>query len=144
MLRRLQGPDYRGTYKIETSDVQGLRENAASTYVEKLPAIAEETYKVRWLRYFNVSEEIAQRCIDVSKICGDKDTVMAAWETLLGDTAKTARQELITLCDCLENYNITDFEINLGITRGFDFYTGTVFQIEASEKRFTPLWWREI
>ena len=65
-----------------------MRENAASTYVEKLPAIAEETYKARWFRYFNVSEETAQRCIDVSKICGNKDTVMAAWETLLGDTAK--------------------------------------------------------
>ena len=135
MLRRAQGTDYQGAYKIETSDVQGVRENAAPTYVEKLPAIAEETYKARWLRYFNVSEETAQRCIDVSKICGDKDTVMAAWETLLRDTAKTARQELIALCDCLENYNITDFEINLGITRGFDFYTGTVFQIESSEKR---------
>ncbi len=134
MLRRSQGPDYQGAYKIETSEVQELTENTALTYAEKLPAIAEATYKARWLRYFNISEETAQRCIDVSKICGDKKNVMAAWETLLGDTAKTARQELITLCDCLENYNITDFEINLGITRGFDFYTGTVFQIELSEK----------
>ena len=130
MLRRSQGPDYQGANKIEASTVQELTD----TYVENLPAIAEETYKARWLRYFNVSEETAQRCIDVSKICGDKDTVMASWETLLGDTAKTARQELMALCNCLENYNITDFEINLGITRGFDFYTGTVFQIEASEK----------
>ena len=135
MLRRSQGTDYQGAYKIETSTVQELTDSTASTYVEKLPVIAEETYKARWLRYFNVSEETAQRCIDVSKICGDKNTVMAAWETLLGDTAKTARQELIALCNCLENYDITDFEINLGITRGFDFYTGTVFQIESSEKR---------
>ncbi|MDE0016745.1 MAG: ATP phosphoribosyltransferase regulatory subunit [Candidatus Poribacteria bacterium] len=134
MLRRSQGSDYQGAYKIETSEVQELTENTAPTYAEKLPAIAEETYKARWLRYFNISAQTAQRCIDVSKICGDKKTVMAAWETLLGDTAKTARQELIALCDCLENYDITDFEINLGITRGFDFYTGTVFQIELSEK----------
>ena len=134
MLRRAQGSDYQGAYKIEISEVQELTEKTALTYAEKLPAIAEATYKARWLRYFNVSEETAQRCIDVSKICGDKQTVMAAWETLLGDTAKTARQELIALCDCLENYDITDFEINLGITRGFDFYTGTVFQIELSEK----------
>ncbi len=134
MLRRSQGSDYQGAYKIEIFEVQALTENTALTYAEKLPVIAEETYKARWLRYFNVSEETAQRCIDVSKICGDKRTVMAAWETLLGDTAKTARQELIALCDCLENYDITDFEINLGITRGFDFYTSTVFQIELSEK----------
>ena len=134
MLRRAQGPDYQGTHKIDAADVRELTELTAPTYVEKLPAIAEATYKARWLRYFNVAEKTAQRCIDVSKICGDKDTVMAAWKTLLGDTAKTARQELIALCDSLENYDITDFEINLGITRGFDFYTGTVFQIELSEK----------
>ena len=121
ILRRSQGSDYQGTYKIEASEVQELTENTASTYTEKLPAIAEETYKSRWQRYFNISEETAQRCIDVSKICGDKDTVMATWETHLSDTARAARQELLTLCDCLESYDITDFEINLGITRGFRF-----------------------
>ena len=135
MLRRSQGADYQGAYKIEASEVQALTERTVPTYTEKLPAIAEETYKSRWQRYFNISEETAQRCIDVSKICGDKDTVMATWETHLNDTAQAARQELLTLCACLESYDITDFEINLGITRGFDFYTGTVFQIELPEKR---------
>ena len=135
MLRRLQGSDYQGAYKIETVSIQELTESTAPALAEKLPIIAEETYKARWHCYFNVSEEIAQCCIDVSKVCGDKNTVMTAWETRLGDTAQAARQELLALCDCLENYGITDFEINLGITRGFDFYTGTVFQIELSEKR---------
>ena len=135
MLRRSQGSDYQGIHKIDAADVQGLTESTAATYTEKLPTIAEETYKIGWHRDFGISDEIAQCCIDVSKIYGDKDTVMAAWETRLGDTAQTARQELIALCECLENYDITDFEINLGITRGFDFYTGTVFQIELTEKR---------
>ena len=135
MLRRLQGSDYQGAYKIDAASIQDLTENTAPAFAEKLPTIAEETYKARWHHYFNVSEEIAQCCIDVSKICGDKNTVMTAWETRLGDTAQVARQELIALCDYLENYGITDFEINLGVTRGFDFYTGTVFQIELPEKR---------
>ena len=135
MLRRLQGSDYQGAYKIDITALQELTESTAPALAEKLPIIAEETYKARWHRYFNVSEEIAQCCIDVSKVCGDKNTVMTVWETRLGDTAQAARQELLALCDCLENYGITDFEINLGITRGFDFYTGTVFQIELSEKR---------
>ncbi len=135
MLRRLQGPDYQGVYKLETASIQELTESTAPAFAEKLPTIAEETYKARWYRYFNVSEEIAQCCIDVSKVRGDKNTVMTTWETHLGDTAQSARQELLTLCDCLGNYGITDFEINLGITRGFDFYTGAVFQIELTEKR---------
>lgn len=135
MLRRLQGPDYQGAYKLETASIQELTESTIPAFAEKLPTIAEETYKARWRRYFNVSEEIAQCCIDVSKIRGNKNTVMTTWETRLGDTAQAARQELLALCDCLENYGITDFEINLGITRGFDFYTGAVFQIELTEKR---------
>ncbi len=135
MLRRLQGADFQGAYKLETASIQELTESTVPAFAEKLPMIAEETYKARWHRYFNVSEEIAQCCIDVSKIRGNKNTVMTTWETGLGDTARAARQELLALCDCLENYGITDFEINLGITRGFDFYTGTVFQIELPEQR---------
>lgn len=135
MLRRLQGPDYQGVYKLEIASIQELTESTAPAFAEKLPTIAEETYKARWYRYFNVSEEIAQCCIDVSKVRGDKNAVMTTWETHLGDTAQAARKELLALCDCLENYGITDFEINLGITRGFDFYTGAVFQIELTEKR---------
>ena len=135
MLRRSQGADYQGNYKIEAAAIQALTIETAAAYAEKLPRTAEETYKDRWQRYFNISEETAQCCIDVSKISGDTDTVMAAWETQLGDVAQAARQELLAVCECLENYDITDFEINLGITRGFDFYTGTVFQIELPEKR---------
>ena len=137
MLRRLQGPDYQGDGKIETDWIQELTESTVLTFAEKLPTIAEETYKARWHRYFNVSEEMAQCCIEVSKVCGDKNTVMTVWEKCLGDTAQPARQELLALCNALENYGITDFEINLGITRGFDFYTGTVFQIELPEKRLS-------
>ena len=133
LLRRSQGPDYQGEHKIETAMLQELAERSAPDYAAQLPTIAEETYKTRWHRYFNVSEEIAQCCIDISKVYGDRETVMAAWETRLGGTAQSARQELLALCDCLENYGITDFELNLGITRGFDFYTGTVFQIESPE-----------
>ncbi len=134
MLRRLQGTDYQGDHKIDTSTIQELTENNAETWKDKLPIVAEATYIARWNRYFNISEETAQRCINVSKMGGDKDTVMDAWETCVGDNALEVRQELITLCECLEDYDITNFEINLGITRGFDFYTGIVFQIELSDK----------
>ena len=133
MLRRSQGPDYQGEYKIEISDIQELTEGSASAWTERLPFVAEETYKARWHRYFNVSEEVAQRCIDVSKISGSKDVVMDAWGTFLNHTAQGVRQEILRLCEFLEYNSITDYEINLGITRGFDFYTGTVFQIEVSE-----------
>lgn len=132
-LRRSQGPDYEGEYKIEAATVQELTNSNIATVAEKLPIIAEETYKSSWQHSFNISEEISQCCIEVSKISGDKNAVMTAWKTRFDNIAPEARQELLALCECLENYDITDFEINLGITRGFDFYTGTVFQIELPE-----------
>ncbi len=133
-LRRSQGVDYQGDHKIEITAIQELTKSSAAAWTEKLPMIAEETYKARWHRYFNISEAVAQRCIDVSKISGDKDSVMETWEALPADTAQGVRKEVLSLCECLENYGITDFEVNLGITRGFDFYTGTVFQIELQGK----------
>ncbi len=136
-LRRTQGVDYQGEDKIDAEDIQALTENTMSEWIENLPRIAEETYMSSWERNLSLSKEISQRCIDISKISGDKDTVIAAWDTHLGGTGLHLRQELIDLCDCLENSGITDYALNLGITRGFDFYTGTVFQIEYQEKNLT-------
>lgn len=84
-------------------------------------------------RYYQVPEEIKERYIAVSQIRGDKDAVMAAWDTHLQGIADTEKQGLIALCDALHNHDITDVEIDLGLTRGFDFYTGNVFQIELEE-----------
>ena len=126
-------PTTKANTRFEASAVQELTDSNASAVAEKLPVIAEETYKASWQRAFNISAEISECCIAVSKISGDKDTVMTAWKTHLDTIAPAARQELLALCECLENYDITDFEINLGITRGFDFYTGTVFQIELPD-----------
>lgn len=90
-------------------------------------------YIEQWNRYHQVPEEIAHRCIKVSQIRGDKDAVMTAWNTHLKNIACEAKRGLISLCDALHNHDITDFEIDLGLTRGFDFYTGNVFQIELEE-----------
>ena len=137
LLRRAQGVDYQGKYKIDVNTIQELSDSTTAEWIDDLPLAAEETYRTSWHRYFNITEEIAQLCIDVSKISGDRDTVMDAWTEHLGAIGQEIQRELIRLCDSLENYDITDYEINLGITRGFDFYTGTVFQIEHQEKNMS-------
>ena len=135
LLRRLQGSDYRGDRKVDPDAVRELTETTASAVAAELPGIAEATYNARWCRYFNVSEEIAACCIAISKIAGDPMFVMDVWEARFGGTAESARSDLRQLCAALADYGITDVEINLGITRGFDFYTGTVFQIELPNTR---------
>ncbi len=130
-LRRIQGSDY--PHKIELDTIQELSESNAAIWAENLPRIAESTYKARWHRYLQVSEEIAACCIAVSKIRGAQEQVLAVWDKYLDGIANEEKKELIALCQALRNHDITNFEIDLGLTRGFDFYTGTVFQIESTE-----------
>ncbi len=133
-LRRLQGSEYRGECRIEPDMIQELTEHNAPTWTENLPRIAESTYKAKWHRYLQVPEEIAARCIAVSKIQGDAEKVLAVWDKSLNGIAEKEKQELSALCDALHARDISDFEIALGLTRGFDFYTGTVFQIELTKQ----------
>ena len=134
MLRRSQGSDYQGVYKIDMDIIQDLSESNSEEWKSNLPAIAEETYISKWNRYYDISQEMAQKCINISKINGDKDSVVANYGRELDSISKQSYIELNTLCNYLENNGVVDYKINLGITRGFDFYTGTVFQIEVSEK----------
>lgn len=134
MLRRSQGTDYEGKYKIDTSIIQELSENNSGEWKRNLPAIAEETYITKWNRYYDITQEMAQKCISISKIIGDRDYVVENFGKLLDSISKQSFMELNTLCNYLEDCGDINYKINLGITRGFDFYTGTVFQIENTEK----------
>ncbi len=134
MLRRSQGADYQGEFKIDMDIIQDLSASNSDEWKNNLPAIAEETYISRWNRYYDISQEMAQKCINISKINGDKDAVVSEYGKELDDISTQSYMELTSLCNYLQNNGITDYKINLGITRGFDFYTGTVFQIEDSEK----------
>ena len=134
MLRRSQGVDYRGDYKIDANIIQELSESNSGEWKNNLPAIAEETYISKWNRYYDISQEMAQKCINISNINGDKAYVVANYGKELESISKESYMNLNTLCNFLENSGVIDYKINLGITRGFDFYTGTVFQIEESEK----------
>lgn len=134
LLRRSQGADYQGEFKIDLDNIQELSEINSDEWKNNLPAIAKDTYIFKWNRYYNISQEMAQKCIHISKINGDKDSVVTAYGKELDGISQQSYIELTTLCNYLEDNGIADFTINLGITRGFDFYTGTVFQIEASDK----------
>lgn len=136
MLRRAQGSNFMSDYRIDGETIQELSESNATQWKNNLSTIAEKTYKARWNRYYNISEEQAERCLEISKIRGDKDSVLFDWAMTLGSISKDALRELMALFNHLERNKITDYEVNLGITRGFDFYTGTVFQIQAPGMNF--------
>ena len=130
-IRRLQGREFRGKYKIDLPMIKQLEDSSAKEWLEKLPLAAEEVYKMTWKERGHLSDEISQLCINISKIRGSKEEVMNKWEGLSKETAVQAKRDLLNLCSWLDDYGVTNYEIDLGITRGFDFYTGMVFEIES-------------
>ena len=79
--------------------------------------------------------------IRTSRLRGPVQTVRKAALELLENTQATgALSELFSLCDTIEMYGIQNFEVVLGIARGFTFYTSSVFEIVSRESDRTTLY----
>jgi len=130
-LYRLQGGiKYEGEHKISSMDE--LKEGSMKEWILKLPVTAEETYKTAWTKRYHVSEEYSNLLIEISKIRGNGETIIKRAENLVKNTpAQKAFQDLLQVCEWLEVYGVTTYEVALGVTRGLDFYTGTVFKIDS-------------
>jgi histidyl-tRNA synthetase len=141
-LYRLQGGiKYEGEHKI--SSIDELKEESMKEWILNLPVTAAETYKTAWTKRYNVSEEYSNLLIEISGIRGNKETIIERAENLLKNTpaclrrssgrqAQKAFQDLLQVCEWLDVYRVTNYEIVLGVTRGMDFYTGTVFKIDST------------
>jgi len=131
-LYRLQGGiKYEGEYKI--SHMDELKESSMKEWTLKLPVTAEETYKTAWTKRYRVSEEYADLLVEISRIRGNKETIIKRAEDVVKNTpAQKAFQDLLQVCEWLNTYGVTAYEIVLGVTRGLDFYTGTVFKIDST------------
>ncbi|MFQ6043459.1 MAG: histidine--tRNA ligase [Candidatus Poribacteria bacterium] len=129
-LYRLQGEiEYSGEHKSPL--IQKLDEDAMNEWLLKLPVTAEETYKMVWIKQNGISEEYSNLIIEISRICGTEEAIIENAENLLkGTSAENAFQNLLEVCRWLDIYGVKTYEVALGVTRGFDFYTGTVFKID--------------
>ena len=101
--------------------------------VEWLPGEAEATYRRLWDVQGLVPDETAGRLIGVSRLKGPLAEVDQQARKLLSGTGATASLDrLLAVCRHVEMYGVGDFEVVLGIARGFTFYTSTVFEISPS------------
>jgi histidyl-tRNA synthetase len=57
--------------------------------------------------------------------------IESAKNLLENNLAEKPCQNLLAVCQWLDVYNVKNYEVALGVTRGFDFYTGTVFKIDS-------------
>lgn len=107
-------------------------EKRALERLDILPKVAEATYSAMWRSNEIVPDETADLLIRVSRVRGSLDSVMPQAKELLSDTPSArCLDELAMVCTLLKAYGLSHFEVVLGVARGLDFYTGTVFEIDS-------------
>jgi histidyl-tRNA synthetase len=115
-----------GEYEILPSALGNI-----PAWMEKLPKVMEETYRIVWIAD-GVPEETVDLLLKVSRIRGPRAQVMPIAEELLTGTAvEKSLEELKDVLDYLEAFGTTNYEVVLGVARGLDFYTGTVFEFDV-------------
>ncbi len=106
---------------------------AAQEYAERLPIEAEATFRHLWQAEDLVPADTAELLLQASRLRGPLDVVREQARELLADTrAMPAFDELMEVCRHVDMYGVGEFEVVLGIARGFTFYTSTVFEISSA------------
>ena len=121
--------DYEGEHEIVPQRV--LDEASIRRWLDELPLVAEDTYRSIWVKKDVIGEELADLLINISKVRGSKDETLQAAKDLIWNTdAKGAFEELQEVLNWLEHYGVSNYQVVLGVARGLDYYTGTVFEID--------------
>lgn len=114
-----------GEYEVLPSALEEIPQ-----WVGKLPKALEETYKAIWIAD-GIPEGVADLLLRVSRIRGPRTEVMpTAKELLQGTAVEKSLEELDEVLTYLEAFGVTNYEVVLGVARGLDFYTGTVFEFD--------------
>ncbi len=122
-----QQVDYSGPQAIEQRP-----RLSASEYAEVLPREAEATFRRVWSVENLIPDATADLLLAVSRLRGSLAEVHQEAQAILeGTAAIPALEELVSVCRHFEMYELGDFEVVLGIARGFTFYTSTVFEISS-------------
>ena len=120
-----EGIDSFGEFEIMPSSLEDT-----PRWVCDLPRAMEETYRAIWAGE-GIPTETIDLLLNVSTIQGPREQVMPRAQNLLGETrAGKALEELDLVLDYLEAFGITTYQVVLGVARGLDYYTGTVFEFD--------------
>ena len=114
-----------GEYEVLPSALEEIPQ-----WTKKLPKALEETYRAVWIAD-GIPEETADLLLRVSRIRGPRSEVMPqAKELLQGTAVEKSLEDLDEVLTYLEAFGVTNYEVVLGVARGLDFYTGTVFEFD--------------
>jgi histidyl-tRNA synthetase len=119
--------DFSGPYAI--ADCPQLSE---TELIVRLPLEAEATFRRVWSVQSLVSQPTSELLIRASRMRGPLDQVHQEAATMLAGTpALAGLEELLSVARHVAMYQLGEFEVVLGIARGFTFYTSTVFEISS-------------
>jgi histidyl-tRNA synthetase len=132
LLRQIQKQtQYTGEHAIPKEADPPTREEWVDR-ATTLPALAEATYREAWRTEQDLGDEVADRLIGVASVRGPVTDAIARARTFVeGTPAVAAFERLEAVCNWLEFFGVTEFNVVLGTVRNLDFYTGTVFEIDA-------------
>jgi len=121
---------YHGDLEIYPQEYDS--ETAVRAALQRLPAVAEATYQALWQADDLIEADTADLLVQVSRVRGKKQDVASQATSLLANTgAQQAWDALLQVCDWLEAFGVAEYDVVLGVARGLDFYTGTVFEIDS-------------
>ncbi len=102
-----------------------------SRIIDKMDKIGIENVKA-CLADLNLSVDLIERIVDFTAIHGDASDVLAKILSfnIQNELFETGLSELKTVAESMVNLGVSEqnFEIDLKITRGLDYYTGTVYE----------------
>ena len=79
------------------------------------------------------NDELNQILLKLIDLVGSKDILSDVWELIKPyEESKEAFDELKELVELLDNFDMDNYTLNLGVARGLDYYTGIVFEIYVS------------
>jgi len=118
-------------YKIRIGHIGVLRQllNDAGVPSERLPEVLQKLDKKLYdeardlLDSMNVDGDAIENIFKITETVGGKEVL-----SMVPDDVSSYLNELVGM---LEAMNVKDIEIDLGVVRGLDYYTGMVFEAEA-------------
>ncbi|MCL1904647.1 MAG: histidine--tRNA ligase [Methanomassiliicoccaceae archaeon] len=118
-------------YKIRIGHIGIIKRMLADVNVpsERLPEVLQKLDKKLYdeareiLETMNVTSDAADEIFKITETVGGKEVL----DLVPDETASYLRE----LTDLLSEMGVADVEIDLGVVRGLDYYTGMVFEAEA-------------
>lgn len=124
--------DYSGDFEIPLAIE--FDEEFVKKWLNEFPKYFDDTTRFIWINEDEINKKLVDFIIELTYLSGKKQNIIDDANKLLnGTSAEKPLNELIELCNLLETFGISNYEVVLGVARGLDYYTNMVFEIDCPQ-----------